>query len=211
MSSLLAAVSDPSSAQYGEFLSQDKLAAALPAAAGAEDGVHAWCEAIGAKCSTVNIGDVVAATAPATTFGSEFGVKLGIWTHVELASGTVIVRALDGESVTLPSLLAPHASVVTQLETFPTLVAPHHRLGSAAGAPSVTPARLRAPEMYNITNNASVGSKASMAVVEFQGQGYLPSDLAKFESTSVHSLAVLLFHTISLQMKRTPPCVATCH
>jgi subtilase family serine protease len=36
--------------------------------------------------------------------------------------------------------------------------------------------------MYNITDNATAGTKASMAVVEFEGQGFLPSDLAKFEA-----------------------------
>ena len=42
---------------------------------------------------------------------------------------------------------------------------------------------LKGSTLYNITDNATAGSKASMAVVEFQGQGYLPKDLALFEAS----------------------------
>ena len=55
---------------------------------------------------------------------------------------------------------------------------------SVGSAPQVTPDMLKGETLYNITDVASESSKASMAVVEFQGQGYLPSDLSAFESNT---------------------------
>jgi len=106
-----------------------------------------------------------------------FGVRLQRFTHAR--HGKTIVRTLD--TLVIPGPLSKHVAAISALEQFPNLDLVEHKKTNAA--PQVTPAMLKGSTLYNITDTASAGSKASQAVAEFQGQGYLPSDLALFEST----------------------------
>jgi len=85
--------------------------------------------------------------------------------------------------VQTPPSLREHVDVISGLHSFPTLfpMKKNEPLGASASN-QITPALLKGTTLYNITDEASDSSKASMAVAEFQGQGYLPKDLAAFES-----------------------------
>eukprot|EP00039_Didymoeca_costata_P025071 m.12228 g.12228 ORF g.12228 m.12228 type:complete len:635 (-) comp4620_c0_seq1:37-1941(-) len=166
-------VSDPLSSNYGNHLTKEELQKLIPPAPGSVEYTKAWCLEHEFSCDLVGSGDIMKVSASVAAVNSAFGVVMHKFQHDR--HPTYILRTLDDFEI--PSLLSAHVQAVTGIEQFPNL---NFRQVSS-GAPQVTPSLLRAANMYNISENASPASKASQALVEFQGQGYLPSDLADFE------------------------------
>jgi subtilase family serine protease len=136
----------------------------------------AWCDVHGFACAFVGTGDILRVTGSAVEIGSVLNVELESFEHP--TSGARIVRT---RGVVYPSAeMSEWADCLMGLNTFPTLTRAANPTTNAA--PAITPALLKGETLYNITDVASADSKSSMAVAEFQGQGFLPADLAKFES-----------------------------
>lgn len=96
-------------------------------------------------------------------------------------------RTLD--SATMPAEVQGSIDFVGGLSTFPNLL--HALKPSAVGATQVTLALVK--KLYNISYVGS-SPKASQGVAEFQGQGYLASDLATFDQQ--YNLPVQMVRTV---------------
>ena len=173
----MALVSDPYGADYGKYLTLaevERLSAPLPASLAA---VRAWLDsAEGIDHHVAGTGDWVRASGLVGDVQRLLGVGIAAYQH------TVATERIwrTEEAIVLPSVVAAHVVTVAGLSTFP-VIHEHPRVASVeAGGPQVTPALIK--KLYNISSHkAESDSKASQALAEFQGQGYLPSDLAAFE------------------------------
>lgn len=171
-------VSDPKNKDYANYLSVTQLAALSRPCPKASAKAWAWCRKFqGATCTPSGTGDVFRVTMNADIVEKALNVRLGLFTH-PLAPKRAITRTLD--TVVLSDEIAEFAQCVFGLDMFP-ILNERPQVRASAGN-EITPALLQGPTLYNITDKASADSKASMAVAEFQGQAFLPSDLAKFES-----------------------------
>eukprot|EP00037_Helgoeca_nana_P008987 m.79222 g.79222 ORF g.79222 m.79222 type:complete len:547 (-) comp19276_c0_seq1:259-1899(-) len=170
------AVSTPGTPSYGEHLSFDELNELVRVPENVAAAATAWCDVHGFACAFVGTGDILRVTGSAVEIGSVLNVELESFEHP--TSGARIVRT---RGVVYPSAeMSEWADCLMGLNTFPTLTRAANPTTNAA--PAITPALLKGETLYNITDVASADSKSSMAVAEFQGQGFLPADLAQFES-----------------------------
>jgi hypothetical protein len=175
----LDAVSDPRSATYGKYLSREEVARRAQPLPGAEDAVRAWIAGSAAaetgitSIELTGTGDILAVTGRVPALAGLLGVELREWRHA--ASTAVIVRTLD--AVALPPRVAAFVDAVYGVSAFPDL---RRAPAPVAANPPVNAATIKA--LYSITDIAKGTSGASQAVVEFEGETYLPSDLAQFEA-----------------------------
>jgi tripeptidyl-peptidase-1 len=98
-------------------------------------------------------------------------VEFKAYKHVE--TGKVLVRSLEPYSA--PSSIAEKIDFIAGINGFNV---PHRIIHSAEETLQVGPTQLR--ERYNITAVGGKSAKNKMAVAEFQGQYYSPSDLKTF-------------------------------
>ena len=168
-------VSNPNSIDYQKFLNVEELNDLVSPSDESVQAVLSWCVENEMSCRQFGTGDLVRMKGNAATISNVLNIEMSHFTN---SYGLRILKSLS--PVQIPDALTEHVVTVAGLDNFPTIF-PMKSVGSA---PQVTPSMLKSATLYNITDVASESSKASMAVVEFQGQGYLPSDLSAFESNT---------------------------
>eukprot|EP00050_Salpingoeca_kvevrii_P013388 m.28352 g.28352 ORF g.28352 m.28352 type:complete len:551 (-) comp4925_c0_seq2:422-2074(-) len=172
------ATTTPGNPLHNEYVTAADLARMFPPKARAVTTVRRFLDDAkrqGISYALAGTGDMLRVSGPAPALASLLNVNLRVFAHP--AHRTPIIRATD-EALNLPSPLAPHVAAIGGLFTFPNLVrAPTPAVGAGN---QITPATLK--KLYNLGNAQFSNSTASsQALAEFQGQGYLPSDLAAFE------------------------------
>jgi len=163
-------------ARYTEYLTKEQIGQIMAPKPTSMAAVFEWCSEHNLDCSVQGTGDLVRAVASVAQMEQALNTKLYSFERAE-ATAPLIRSATP---VGIPTFLQGHVDVINGLDSFPTLFAKTGPIdGVDANAPQVTPKLLKA--LYNITDVASNDSKSSVAVAEFQGQGYLPTDLTQFE------------------------------
>lgn len=159
----------------GKHLSFEELNELVRVPEAVKASASAWCESHQFQCVFAGTGDLLQVTGSAPAIGDALSVTLESFEHPTTGARIVRTRGLVEPS----SEMTSWADCVMGLNTFPTIT----RVETPrSGAPAITPALLKGSTLYNITEVATDNSKSSMAVAEFQGQGYLPADLTKFEA-----------------------------
>lgn len=165
--------------RYTQYLSRDEVAKMMAPSQESIDKVLMWCTTNDLECSVTGTGDMIRAAGKVTNLESALETKLYSFDHPK--ANRPIVRSAT--PVKIPSSLQGHIEVINGLDSFPTIFVQSGKVaGVNEGAPEVTPSLLKGSTLYNITDVAESDSKSSMAVAEFQGQGFLPSDLTAFET-----------------------------
>ena len=172
-------VSDIRGEEYRNYLSREELVNLVPPEEEHVDAIFEWCARTGLECATMGTGDIVVARGSVALVEKAMNTSIAAFTNERTQGRLSILRSKT--PVEIPTELEGHVDLVSGLDNFPTLF-PTKKIVSVSASHQITPSLLKGNTLYNITDNASANSKSSMAVAEFQGQGYLPSDLATFES-----------------------------
>jgi hypothetical protein len=201
----LYAVSDPASPRYGKHLQNEEVAAMTPISAAKTNAVRAFLAKGGATIEgVVPNGDILRASMSVAQAERLFATEMATFTSAS-RPGLTLTRAAKAYSV--PADVAAAMYVVGDLVGLPAssmlakkIVAPSSGDDGEASAPSaaawpagcpslatcatyVTPAVVK--QRYTVTDDAedfAANAMASMAVAEFQGQEWDPTDLAKFST-----------------------------
>eukprot|EP00164_Ancoracysta_twista_P002173 GFYU01002869.1.p1 GENE.GFYU01002869.1~~GFYU01002869.1.p1 ORF type:complete len:645 (+),score=223.97 GFYU01002869.1:133-2067(+) len=167
-------VSDPKSASYGQYLTNDQITA-LVANEAAVEATTNWVESHGVTTYKVNKNrDFVTVTAPVSTIEAMLQTSFFSFSH---PTGKQAVRA---RRYAVPAELAEHIAFIggttrfPQHDDIPTVTMPateaRRKLQGGASEPQVTPQFLR--DFYNIKYSGdAVNPKSSQAVAEFPGGG----------------------------------------
>jgi len=182
---LFEAVADPTSSSYGKFLTRAELKVyCLQGVSTSAPAVEQWLSANKVSFKRSGCGDTLELAPTVAQAEALFGVTMFTFSHTD--SSIKIIRTLN--SLTFPSSVAPHIVFVSGLFNFPHVKKSRVNdasLGASSavllGAPQVTPSLLK--KLYGLGDAKFSGkSNASQAVVEFQGQLIVDSDLTAFES-----------------------------
>jgi subtilase family serine protease len=169
LDSLAAAVSDPSSAQYGQFLSATQYKQMFAPTSAQLAAVTQWLTASGVTIDSVGPDNAyVAVSGTAAAMNSAFGTQLAVYK----IKGKL--EQAPSQDVSVPSALADSVTAVTGLTTFGHLLSPAD-LGPPAGFRNDTPC------------SSYYGQQVATTLPQFNGQtlpyapcGYVP---AQFRST----------------------------
>ena len=191
----LYAVSTPSNPRYGKHLSLDELAALTPISAAKTAAVTSFFKNGGAKIVRTNPNaDIVTVELTVAQAEALFATKIAAWQSATQTSLTLL-RATTAYS--LPADVAESVYVIGDLVGLPRIT-PKKTIKSEVGGAGqwpnactslaackglVTPAVLK--QRYTVTDTVedlAANAMASMAVAEFQGQEWDPTDLGKFSS-----------------------------
>lgn len=200
-------VSDPDHKDYGKHLSLEELTKVLAIPSSRVEKVSKYFEKMGAsKIKVSPTGDMLTIHMPVPKLETALNTKIGKFTHKEHTKMSVL-RA--STTYSLPEEIANDVAIVGELLQFPGLKSkslrnlkgsgtwPNSCSSQAACAGLVQPEVIR--ERYNLPNSTEyekllggyVNAQAnSMAVAEFQGQYFEPSDLAKFSTACKRKVEV---------------------
>ena len=200
-------VSDPDHKDYGKHLSLEELTKVLAVPSSRVEKVSKYFEKMGASEIKVSpTGDMLTVHMPVPKLETALNTKIGKFTHKEHTKMSVL-RA--STTYSLPEEIANDVAIVGELLQFPGLKSkslrnlkgsgtwPNSCSGQAACAGLVQPEVIR--ERYNLPNSTEyekllggyVNAQAnSMAVAEFQGQYFEPSDLALFSTACKRKVEV---------------------
>lgn len=187
-------VSDPKSANYGQYLSRDEVTEMLAVPRDRIERIQEYLSGHG--CTDIKVApqqDVVSVECPVSAIETALDTELHFFTHPE-HSDVQIVRA--SQHYHLPDHMTRDVTMVGELLQFP-LMKRLDLVGSGSGkgqwpdtcdssrcsglvTPAVLSARYRHP---NATDSEEPVEGNSMAVAEFQGQTYKQADLDTFSSS----------------------------
>lgn len=175
-------VSDPRSAGYGKYLTNDAVHATVAPSRAASKAVRIWLEAHGVRGEQLTPnGDFVAATVNVSVAEALLATTYGIYTHTTGATATRVTSEYS-----LPSEVSGHVDFVSPTVSFfrPSAPSTNRPVAARDERPElvrVTPAELRA--LYSM-NDSDVGkggtANNSQAVASFIGQYYSAADLRAF-------------------------------
>eukprot|EP01104_Vermistella_antarctica_P017131 TRINITY_DN601_c0_g1_i3.p1 TRINITY_DN601_c0_g1~~TRINITY_DN601_c0_g1_i3.p1 ORF type:complete len:561 (-),score=132.99 TRINITY_DN601_c0_g1_i3:81-1712(-) len=175
-------VSDPQHPKYGQHMTNDELTDLIAPEQASIDLVTKWLKAYDAEDIKIsgNGGDFIHANVPVPRAEHMFGCQFRAYRNNK--SGKVLIKTEQLYSV--PASIATVVDYVAGPMFFPSENVGPISVTSLADAnpgydPLITPDMLR--ERYNVTTQGN-GAKTnnSMAVAEFQGQYFEPSDLVQF-------------------------------
>eukprot|EP00761_Pharyngomonas_kirbyi_P011124 gb/GECH01011148.1/.p1 GENE.gb/GECH01011148.1/~~gb/GECH01011148.1/.p1 ORF type:complete len:557 (+),score=103.76 gb/GECH01011148.1/:1-1671(+) len=169
------AVSDPTSSEYGNHLTVDEITELVAPKQSTIDTVLQWLSSEGVTDHTmVPNKDFINIETTLAVAERLFGVEFHEIKHSK--SDARLVRAHG--PYTVPTHVAEHLDFVSGVIAHP--VSRKDVAGEPdASNPSLTPTMIR--KQYKVPSNLMVtNSKSTMAVAEFQGQYYSPSDLSTF-------------------------------
>ena len=106
----MAEVSDPNSAQYGEYLTAAELRELTAAPAAVANRVASYFEAAGASCSNP-AGSALRCTGSVAVAERALSTKLALYTHS--ITGARAVRVQHGSTVSLPDSIADDVQFVS--------------------------------------------------------------------------------------------------
>ena len=115
MEALFWAVSDPTSSQYGDHLTQAQMADRFGPAAGAAEAVSGWLSAAGVEFSISGTGDIIEATMPAPVAARLFNTEFHQFKHTR--TGHTVNRVV--RAYTVPAEMAKHLDIVGDLVALP--------------------------------------------------------------------------------------------
>ena len=182
----LAALSTPSSPEYGAWMTQAEVNALTAPPPAARAAAAAALLAAGASCT--HLPHSLACTAPVAAANALFSSRISAFAHAA-RGGARVLRVHPTDAYAFPDALRGSVEFFTNLVDFPT---ERRKLGGAAafgkdgkalrgGAVdySILPESLAA--IYGAVPAAAAGSAASFAPIEFQGDaGFVPADLSTF-------------------------------
>jgi tripeptidyl-peptidase-1 len=190
----LLAVSDPDSPRYGQFLTLEEVDSMIPISAKKHKAVEALlAQAPEAKMSKNLNGDIYEVVLSVQSVERLFQTTVATFTHED---GVQLLRAATEHSV--PDEVAGSLALVGDLASLPRISQPlmaelRDKVTNLPNWPNsdcasgcglyATPAVLK--DRYKVPASASVvpnKTKNSMAVAEFQGQGFTQADLDQFNS-----------------------------
>lgn len=176
------AVSDPSSAHYGDFFSLAELGAFVGKESSRNfDAVQHWLASEGvAGCESTQAHDWLVCTAPLPTWERLLAVTFGLWENAQFPAEQVL--RMVGGSYTVPSSIAAALDFVGGVYRLPD---PKHLASKTVSDPvqssiiGADPHSLRS--RYNLTKEAyGKNAKNSQAVAQFLHQYFLATDLEEF-------------------------------
>jgi len=206
LESIFWAVSDPDHKDYGKHLSLEELTKVLAIPSSRVAKVSEYFEKMGATGIKVSpSGDMLTIHMPVPKLEAALNTKIGKFTHKEHTKMSVL-RA--STTYSLPEDIASDVAIVGELLQFPGLKSKSlqnlkgsgtwpNSCSNQACAGLVQPEVIR--ERYNLPNSTEyeqllggyVNAQAnSMAVAEFQGQYFEPSDLASFSTACKRKVTV---------------------
>ena len=169
-------VSDPDSASYGQWLSNEDVHALVAPEPASREAVRSFLAAHGAEAhdATPN-GDFVTASVTVAQAERMLGATYQAWQHGP--SGHVVHRT---DRYHLPAHVAAAVDFVSPTVQLPTIAAPRVAERGAAGpSRGNTPDSLRA--LYGVgSDKGGASPKTKQAVTAFLGQLYNASDLTSF-------------------------------
>jgi len=173
---MLLQVSDPSSEQYGKYLSRDEIGN-LTSNKEATLEVLKHLKHIGAKVVSTSIhGEYISAEAPIGVWEATFDTIFHSFNHTQ--SGQSVLRA---EQYSLPNKLVEHVSAVFHTVQFPLMTKRLKKLDRI----EVTTKRVMTPTIlqkyYNIENDINV-PESTQSLFEALDQTFSPNDLSTFQS-----------------------------
>lgn len=192
-------VSNPKHEDYGKYLSTSEITEILAVPQERVQKVRAYFMNAGAKSTVVAPNqDMLTVIASVATAEAALNTTLHYFSHNE-RTHVRILRA--SHHYWLPADIAEHVSMVGELLQFPRLrLKKLQNLEGAGSWPNaceargcnglVTPAVLA--ERYKLpkTTAAAANEASTMAVAEFQGQYFKPSDLSTFSSSCHQNVTV---------------------
>jgi len=180
-------VSDPKHANYGKYVSFEKLTDLLGAPSEAITRVTAFIRASGIPTSAITLGahrDVVKVTASGSALSALLNTHFAVFKHI--TRGDEVIRSLG--RYYLPSEIAEVVALVENVIRFPAWGSPVKVEAQISGNwpdycgaschGEITPKIIQ--QQYSVTPNTPVNVKNSMAVAEFQGQHYSYTDIDAF-------------------------------
>jgi tripeptidyl-peptidase-1 len=191
LESTLFAVSDPTNSEYGNHKTTEEIAEILAVPKAQISRVVDFWKLNGAAAVEVHpTKDTLTVAISVADVERALSTRLSTFAHAN--SPAHIVRAT--QSYSLPAEIAADVAMVGELHQFPhprvlpraspsdlveTTASWPNTCKSSACANAVTPSVLA--KRYNIPSTKSAANGNSMAVAEFQGQYYKPSDLKLFK------------------------------
>eukprot|EP01003_Olkasia_polycarbonata_P005718 NODE_55_length_1873_cov_108.494518_g35_i0.p1 GENE.NODE_55_length_1873_cov_108.494518_g35_i0~~NODE_55_length_1873_cov_108.494518_g35_i0.p1 ORF type:complete len:548 (-),score=152.68 NODE_55_length_1873_cov_108.494518_g35_i0:170-1813(-) len=173
LAAVAGAVSNPQSAQYGQYLTQKEIAALVAPDAAVVASITQWLKESGASFTVGPNGDMV--EVQWTVKAAELALQTTI---VEVTNLETKQSALRASALHLPPTVAPHVHTVLGAHGLP--LPPRKTLESAVPVPyKVDPTVLAS--QYKITGvTASGNTNNRQAVAEFQGQLMSGASLKSF-------------------------------
>eukprot|EP01105_Mastigella_eilhardi_P027539 TRINITY_DN8533_c0_g1_i1.p1 TRINITY_DN8533_c0_g1~~TRINITY_DN8533_c0_g1_i1.p1 ORF type:complete len:550 (-),score=158.16 TRINITY_DN8533_c0_g1_i1:41-1690(-) len=171
LQAFLARTADPSSPQYGQWMTREAVAELTSPAPAAVDAVVAHFAAAGVSAEPSAHRDFLAVEATVAQIASLFGANLARYVHT---SGATIVRSTNG--YTVPEEIAPYVACIAGLSEFPKIS--EERVITPTKSLLVTPDWIR--DRYSVTIPTISDKTNLQAVVSFLEQYYSNSDLQEF-------------------------------
>jgi len=181
-------VSDPDNSEYGKYLTVEQLEFLRPKAEHLRAVSSFLEEHEVTKIEYSPNQDLAKIRVTVSQAERMFSTQLGIFVHNE-KSNVKLIRATT--HYYLPQSVAAAVDFVEGLNRFPRInsVTPMKSMINASeawptdcsgcSAPHITPNILK--ERYKISHKVSSNTKSTVAVAEFEGQYYKPTDLAQFQ------------------------------
>lgn len=182
-------VSDPTHNNYGHHLTVEEVADVLAVPQKRVDIVKNWLEAQGAKVVVAPHRDRFTVTMSIGQWEKALDTKIHRFTHSKRTDRTIHRAATQ---YSLPAFVASEVVMVGELLQFPALRRTDLQNLKGSGTwpnscKSATCAGLVQPEVlaqrYSLPNTTVNAAGNSMAVAEFQGQYFEPSDLSSFSQS----------------------------
>lgn len=185
----LAAISDPQSPRFRQYLTHTEIAALVSPAEGAVKTVSDWIFAeVGGSVTMGQHGEYVFLSAPVANLQRAFAnctQGVSTYRHDELARSSVRLVAAD-PSATLASLVPAvlRMLVWAVLDLVELLPVPPKASLSTSGQPGDTIDPDVIHRQYNLTDAGSIGGRSatSQGVAAFEQAQFVPSDVAAFET-----------------------------
>jgi len=188
-------VSDPKHPNYGKHLSIDEITELLAIPDSRVDLVKSYFEDAGASVEVAPNRDIMKVKLAAADAEKSLNTSLHFFDHAQ-SHGRRIVRA--GSHYSLPEHIAKEVTMVGELLQMPSLSAASQNVQGSGDWPNscnaagckglVTPAVLA--QRYKLPSSSKAVAKNSMAVAEYQGQYYRPSDLSTFGESCHRDVSV---------------------
>ncbi|KZT71785.1 hypothetical protein DAEQUDRAFT_755611 [Daedalea quercina L-15889] len=185
-------VSTPSSANYGAYLSKEKIEEYIAPTEESSSAVNAWLTENDLQSTSLSAaGDWISVQMPASTANNLFNADFSVFTHS--STGAQVVRTL---AYSVPTDLAGHIDLVYPTVSFPSPVADVPQAATSLSAPQltadnntdpcnislITPACLQ--WLYDIPTTPATSPNNSMAVpgyaTEWPQEAYLKSFLEQY-------------------------------
>lgn len=178
LESLFWQVSDPTHANYRQFMTIDEIDQLVAPPQHLQHKVAHWLRKAGVQHVEMR-GDAIYAKAPLNIVGDLFRTEFMTFRHIK--TGNLLVRQVGEMSI--PSRLAKVVDFVAGLTEFPTQKYTLKRSPEASAPETMVSISPQSIQTIYKTGSAKVTQNSSACVIEFEGQNYSPKDLSDFATS----------------------------